>query len=199
MGPGAIGRYGSPVRVRALDIAGALALVGVAVLVVLSFTYRPQTATTTVSTGDSILSSPAATAAPTSTPAPAPTATATPTPTPSETPDEPEPSVELVPEDERSTISVRVVNGGAPDGSAGEMTARLAAASFSPLESSNAVQPVGATIVWYRDGQQSPAVTVNSVVGADDDDVRVADSGDANWSALGEGLDVLVVLGPGLP
>jgi hypothetical protein len=183
------------VRVRAIEFAGALALVGVAVLVVLSFTYRPQVTTTTVSTGDSILASPVPTASPT----PTTTATPTATPTPSETPDEPEPSVELVPEQERSSISVQVVNGGAPDGSAGEMTARLAAASFSPREGSNAVQPVGATTIWYREGQQSQAATVNSVVGAGDDDVRVADFADANWSAFGEGLDVLVVLGPGLP
>jgi hypothetical protein len=187
------------VRVRAIDIAGALALVGVAVLVVLSFTYRPQATTTTVSTGDSILSSPSATAAPKATATSTPTPTPTATPTPTEAPAEPEPSVELVPEEERSSISVQVVNGGAPDGSAGEMTARLAAAAFSPLEGSNAVQPVGATTIWYRDGQQSQAATVNSVVGAEDDDVRVADAADANWSALGEGLDVLVVLGPGLP
>jgi hypothetical protein len=185
------------VRVRAIDIAGALALVGVAVLVVLSFTYQPQSGTTTVSTDDSVLSSPTPTASPT--PTPTATATATPTPTPTETPAEPEPSVELVPEEERSSISVQVVNGGAPDGSACEMTARLAAASFSPREGSNAVQPVGATTIWYREGQQSQAATVNSVVGAGDDDVRVAEAADANWAAFGEGLDVLVVLGPGLP
>lgn len=194
-GFGRKGRYGSPVRVRAIDIAGALALVGVAVLVVLSFTYRPQAGSTTVSTGDSILASPAPTGSPTPTPSP----TATPTPTPTASPTTAEPEPELLPEDERPQISVQVVNGGAPDGAGGEMTARLTAAAFTPREVSNAVQPVDSTIIWYREGKRSQAATVNSIVEANEDNVRVADPADANWSALGNDLDVLVVLGPGLP
>ena len=186
-------------QVRGLQIAGGLALVGVALLVVLSFTYRPSTPETVVSTGDSVLgATPTASPSPTSTAEP--TASPTPTPTPSLT-EEPTASdeVAIIPEDQRADIAIQVVNGGAVDGAAGEMTQRLRDASFDPRDSENASAGVQETVILYAEGHESEAATANTVIGVDPLNLLQATDEDANWSAAGADLDVLVVLGPGLP
>lgn len=188
----------SGVQVRGIEVAGGLAVFGVIALVVLSVTYRPAPSETVVSTGGESILSPSSTESPTPTSTSEPTASATPTPDPTSEPG-PSEEVTLIPEDQRAAIAIQVVNGGAPDGSAGAMTQRLRDISFDPRDSQNAAATVDATLVLYGEGHQAAAATANTVVGAEPPNIVPGSGDDPNWSTFGENLDVLVVLGPALP
>lgn len=184
-------------RGRAAEIAGAVAVGLLVVLLAMAFIPPRGSDVTSVSGADSILGTPSPSAEPTVSPSASPTPTPTPSdePTPSPTPEE----VAIIPEGERAGISVQVVNAGAPTGAAGEMSGRLIAAGFNPRPGGNAVEAVPSTLVIHADGAETEARTVNSVVQAAPDALVTATVEDPNWAAFGEGLDVLVVLGPGLP
>jgi hypothetical protein len=173
-----------------MQVAGALALVGVLLLVVLAL--RPPTpSATVVSAGGSVLAPPDASPDPTDevedTPATAPR------PTPDQRPPQP------LPAEQREEVAIQVLNGGAPTGAASAVSGELGAARFEPRTPSDAVESVATTTVFFAPGQRRAAVAAADVVGVARDDVRTADPADANWAAFGADLDVLVVLGPALP
>lgn len=179
-------------RWRGIDIAGALAVVGVLVLLVVTFwpaSEAPDTVVTQSSEG-SILGSP--------TPSPSPTAEASPQ--PSEEPEEdssPEPK-DISPE-RRAEIDVLVLNAGANDGAAALATGALAEQSFQPRDPEDAVAESPGIRVLHAANRRPAALTVARIVGADTNQVVRAKADDPNWSALGTDLDVLVIVGPPLP
>ena len=51
-------------------------------------------------------------------------------------------------------------------------------------------------MIFYAPGQEAAARTVNTEVGAPDDQVVEAPEDDPSWLRWGEGVDVMVILGP---
>lgn len=199
------------VRVRGVEIVGAVAVLGIVALFALTL-WPSGTTDTTAGTDDSttsVLGTPRPTtgatslATPEAMPAQTPEPTAAPTVTESETDDDTppataEPPAELAP-DERASVALHVVNGGGQTGAAGTATAALAEQSFQPREAADAVATVETSTVLYRDGQDRAARTVADVLQLSPDEARVATEDDPNWAAFGADLDVLVVLGPPIP
>ena len=198
------------VRVRGVEIVGAVAVIGI--LALFALTVWPSGLTdTTVVTGDgstSILGTPRPTADSTAASTPEETSgqTTEPTVTPSatgETDDETSPAAAEPPAelgaDERASVALQVVNGGAETGAAGAATAALAEQSFQPREAVDAVATVESSTVIYRDGQADAARTVADVLELSPEGAQLAPADDPNWTAFGADLDVLVVLGPPIP
>ena len=90
-----------------------------------------------------------------------------------------------------------MLNGGASAGAAKKMSDRLRFSGFAPGASGDAPRRVTATQVLFAPGSEAEAATVNEVVAARPENVVPVSADDPNWSAFGNGLDVLVVLGPG--
>ena len=99
--------------------------------------------------------------------------------------------------DQRAAINVKVLNGGANTGAAGDVTAAVRYAGFTAQGPADASPQVGATTVLYGPGQQGAATAVNAFVGALPANVVEGGPADANWARYGSTVDVLVVLGPG--
>jgi hypothetical protein len=185
------------VRWRGIEIAGGLALVGVLVLLLVTFLPESQSTTAVVSgsSGDSILGTE------TTTPAASPDPTAPPqeTPTPedevSETPAKPV----GIPVERRAGIAVQVLNAGAADGAAALTTGALAEQSFDPREPADAVAEAPGTRVLYAQDRRRAALTIGQIAGAERSQVVRAVADDPNWAAYGQDLDVLVIVGPPLP
>ena len=195
---------------RTVEVVGGAALIGVAALIGIALTDdgAPEvittdtspfvfdassttiTSATSVSAAGSTVSEPVATtAAPTPTTAPA-------APAPTEPTVPPAPPTTLIPPEQRGGIAVRVLNGGAPAGAATNMSAVLRNAGFAPTGPADTQMPVGATRVLFAPGRELDGATVNDVVKARPENVVLASSGDPNWAEFGDGLAVLVVLGP---
>jgi hypothetical protein len=96
-------------------------------------------------------------------------------------------------------VGIRVLNGGAVSGTAAQVSDQLLAAGFTPGEPGTTEQPVDQTRILYAPGQLPAALAANEVVGASGDVVLESSSDQATWDAAGEGLDVLVIVGPALP
>ena len=101
-----------------------------------------------------------------------------------------------VPEAQRPVVGVQVVNAGVEAGAAAFVTGVLKQSGFEPLEPRDAAAGVDAVTIYYAPGRRAEALTVNSIIEADPDRVTTPPVGDANWSAFGSELDVLVLLGP---
>jgi LytR cell envelope-related transcriptional attenuator len=199
---------------RIAEVVGGVALVGVAVLVGIALTEdrQPDTITTDTSpfvfaaTTSAARASTSTAEATTSTrpprqprttttrpptittgpPSTAPPATTVPAP----------PTTTLVPPEQRSSIRVRVLNGGSPPLSATAMTETLRNAGFAPVAAAaDATVQVAETMVYFASGSELAALTVNQLVGAPAENVVPVPDGDANWAEFGDGLAVLVVLG----
>ena len=106
------------------------------------------------------------------------------------------PTLALIPPEQRAGIAVRVLNGGAPARAATMMAEVLRGAGFAPAGSADATRLVPATRVLFAPGRELDAATVNDVVRARPENVATANVDDPNWRAFGDGLAVLVVLGP---
>lgn len=182
-----------PVRWRGVEIAGALAVAGVLVLLALTFWPESQTSTTvtTSTSGQSILSPPLESPAPSATQTPEPTETV------EETPEENQSSrpADISPE-RRAQIAVQVLNAGAEDGAATLATGALAEQSFQPRDPADAVAASQGTLVLHAENRRRAALTVGRIVGAEPGQVVRATADDPNWAAFGGDLDVLVVIGP---
>ena len=98
--------------------------------------------------------------------------------------------------DQRAAINVKVLNGGANTGAAGDVTAAVRYAGFTAQGPADASPQVGATTVLYGPGQQGAATAVNAFVGALPANVVEGGPADANWARYASTVDVLVVLGP---
>ena len=72
----------------------------------------------------------------------------------------------------------------------------LRGAGFAPAGPADTEMTVAATTVLFAPGRELEAATVNDVVRARPENVVVASPGDPNWAEFGDGLAVLVVLGP---
>ncbi len=114
----------------------------------------------------------------------------------STTPAPPAPPTTLSAE-QRAAINVKVLNGGAASGAAGDVTAALRFTGFTAAGPADARVGVQAKTVLYAPFQRPAADAVNELVGAQPVNVREVSPADPNWAAFGAGLDVLVVLGPG--
>ena len=132
--------------------------------------------------------------APVTTDAPNTTARATTTVAPT-SPTNPSPSttVATLPESRRPAVALRVVNAGADAGAARFVSGVLEEAGFEPLAPQDAADNVAGTVILHAPGREAEAATVNTVILTDR--VIAAPAGDANWAALGGGVDVLVLLG----
>lgn len=115
------------------------------------------------------------------------------TPAPATTP---APPTTLSPE-QRAAVNVKVLNGGAASGAAGDMTAAIRFTGFSAAGPADARVRVPANTVLYAPFQRPAAEAVNQLVGAQPANLLEASPADPNWAAFGAGLDVLVVLGLG--
>jgi len=102
----------------------------------------------------------------------------------------------LIPPEQRAAIAVRVLNGGAPARAATTMSEALRSAGFAPGGSADAVRRVTETRVLFAPGRELDAATVNDLVRARPENVVVVPPDDPNWAKYGDGLTVLVVLGP---
>jgi len=183
-----------PVRWRGIEIAGALAVAGVLVLVVLTFwpESESQDAVVAPASGDSILAPVEETASPT------PEATEQPSESRAETSDASENQEPAdIPAERRPQIAVQVLNAGAQDGAAALATGALAEQSFDPREPADAVAESSGTRVLHAENRRRAAFTVGRVVGADQ--IRRVPADDPNWAEYGADLDVLVIVGPPLP
>ena len=76
------------------------------------------------------------------------------------------------------------------------MSETLRSAGFAPGGSADATRLVAASRVLFAPGRELDAATVNDVVKARPENVVPATVDDPNWRAFGDGLAVLVVLGP---
>jgi hypothetical protein len=101
----------------------------------------------------------------------------------------------LLPDEDRDSVVVRVLNGGGDAGADEFVTGVLEIEGFAPDAPGQAVEPVDRTSVLYRPGREAEAMTVNLVIEADRDRVR-CDTADPNWIAYGGLVDVLVIVGP---
>ena len=72
----------------------------------------------------------------------------------------------------------------------------LRGAGFAPAGPADTQATVAATTVLFAPGRELEAATVNDVVRARPENVVVASPGDPNWAEFGDGVAVLVVLGP---
>jgi LytR cell envelope-related transcriptional attenuator len=189
------------------EVVGGAALIGVAVLVGIALTddRTPETITSDTSpfvfadsTSPPEASTPV-TGAPTldetttSTTAAAPTTVDAAEPA---TPTTAAPVPTLIPPDQRAGIAVRVLNGGARAHAATMTSDLLRGAGFAPSGSADASRTVPATMVMFAPGRELEAATVNDVIRARPENVVPGAPDDSNWAAFGDGLAVLVVLGP---
>ena len=76
------------------------------------------------------------------------------------------------------------------------MSDRLRGAGFAPAGPADAVRLVPVTRIVFAPGHELDAATVNDVVRARPENVVQAAVDDPNWTEFGDGLSVLVVLGP---
>lgn len=100
----------------------------------------------------------------------------------------------LFPPEQRGEIELLVLNGGAGPGRAGVLSDLLRLEGFAPRGERDASVRVDQTFVLHAPGQELAAFTVDSFVGADQ--VLAASPDDRNWQVFGDGVDVLVILGP---
>jgi hypothetical protein len=188
---------------RTGDIVGGVALAGLLVLLglALSEDRRPAAITPdtspfvfastapTTAVASSVAVPPATTSAP---PAAAPTSAAPPAAAPPAT------NAALLPPEARAAVQVRVLNGGAPAGSAAGVTDRLRAAGFTAAPPTDTESHVDADVVLFGPRADMAAATVSEVLQVAPDHV-VPGGTDPNWSRYGGQVAVLVVLGPGQP
>jgi hypothetical protein len=199
------------------EVIGGVALAALAVVLALSwvdeddaavqtsdgtvFVWNPSSTTAASSTTSSTTTTtvpatqpPADTAtAVTSTAAPADSAESMPPTTPLGT----DPVPVLLTPDERATVAVQVLNGGAPAGTAAGTSEVLTRAGFAPLQPRDAdetVDPPGR--ILHAEGADLAAATTATVLGWPAEVIAVGSSEDANWAEFAAGLDVLVVVGP---
>lgn len=169
-------------------VAGVVSVVGVLILVLLSFVLEGQTGQeTTAGTGQSILDA-------TATASPEPTAdvaeaTASPAATPASTPPP------LLRPAARAGVPVQVANAGAPPDSASAATEALRAASFEPRPPVDGVSATTGTQVLHAEGRKRAARTVASVLDLPASAVQRGNPAEPNWSTLSGDLYVLVVIG----
>lgn len=182
-------------RWRGIEIAGALAVAGVLVLIVLTFWPESESPDAVVApaSGDSILSP----AEETASPSPSPEDTAEPTESQEDAQEQADDGPADISAERRPAIAVQVLNAGADDGAAGLATGALAEQSFDPREPADAVEESSGTRVLHAENRRRAAFTVGRIVGADQ--IRQAPADDPNWAAFGNDLDVLVIVGPPLP
>jgi hypothetical protein len=190
------------------ELVGGVALLGVAVLVGIALTDDPtpqritsdtspfvfpaSTAPSTASTSATSPTTPAATTV--STVATAPTTVEAAVVSTAATTAPPLPT--LIPPDQRGGLAVRVLNGGARARAATMMSEVLRGAGFAPAGPADAARNVPATRVIFAPGRELEAATVNDVIRARPENVVPGAPDDSNWAAFGDGLAVLVVLGP---
>ncbi len=196
---------------RTGEVVGGAALIGAAALVGIALTddgapevittdtspfvfdSSPTTITSTTSTvpaAGSTASEPARTTSDVA------STTAETEPAPTEPTVPPSPPITLIPPEQRGGIAVRVLNGGAAAGAATSMSGVLRGAGFAPAGPADTQVTVAATTVLFAPGRELEAATVNDVVKARPENVVMASPGDPNWAEFGDGLAVLVVLGP---
>jgi LytR cell envelope-related transcriptional attenuator len=200
------------------EVVGGVALVGVAVLLVIALTDdgAPETLTAdtspflfAASTSSAALSTATTTATSPSVESPGSTAstadttdaTTTTAPTTSTLAGTTStttvaPTSGSISPDQRAGIAVRVLNGGAPVLAATRMADVLRSAGFAPGSAADATRLVAATRILFAPGRELDAATVNDVVKARPENVAPGAADDPNWRAFGDGLAVLVVLGP---
>ena len=89
-----------------------------------------------------------------------------------------------------------MLNAGARAGDAQKLADALGQVGWNALQAADAPEKVDATVIMYAEGKKRAALTVAFVTGVPADNV-LAETGDVNWLAFGEGkADVLVLLGP---
>jgi hypothetical protein len=96
--------------------------------------------------------------------------------------------------EQKREVDVRVLNGGARAGAAGDLTAALRFAGFTAPAPGDTSTRGAPTTILYAPFQEGAAAAVNVLVGAGPENIREG-ALDPNWVAYGGGLDVLVVLG----
>jgi hypothetical protein len=184
------------VEMRAGEIVGGLAVVGVFALIGLALIEDSDSATITTATTPTILapvgSAPTTTASTNSEPTQPPVTDPLPSVPASTTTGAP---TTTLPPIEIDQISVKVINGGDVEGAALFMTDVLAFEGFDPDAPADAVEAVDQTTVLYAPGREAAGIDVNDVVNVADE-FLLEDVNDINWIEFGEELDVLVVMGP---
>lgn len=183
---------------RAGTAIGILAAAGTAALVVLSQRTTPADltvaattpffTTTTTSTTTTTTTLPPTTTTTTSTTIRPTTTTSTKPPTTTTTED----TSPVIP----AEVRIQVLNAGAKKGEAQKLADSLSSVGWNALLAADAPENVDATVIMYAEGKKRAALTVAFVTAVPADNV-IAETGDANWQAFGDGkADVLVLLGP---
>ncbi len=175
-------------------IVGGAALVGVAVLVGIALTDDSAPEIITSDTSPFVFNTTSTTSVPGVAPTTAAASTSRGATAPATT-DAP-PTTMLIPPEQRAGIAVRVVNGGASAQAGTYVSDVLRSVGFAPAGAADAESNVEATRVIFAPGRDLDAATVNDVVKARPENVVPASADDSNWAEFGEGLAVLVVLGP---
>ena len=196
---------------RTVEVVGGAALIGVAALIGIALTDdgAPEvittdtspfvfdaSSTTITSTTSTVPAAGSTVSEPSRTTSDVASTTAETEPAPTEPTETPTPPITLIPPEQRGGIAVRVLNGGAPAGAATSMSEVLRGAGFAPTGPADTEVSVAATRVLFAPGRELDAATVNEVVKARPENVVLASSGDPNWAEFGDGVAVLVVLGP---
>lgn len=187
---------------RAGEIVGGLAVVGVFALIGLALIEDTDSATITTATTPTILApAGSATPAPTTSPnasteATQPLETEVPaTTTATTTTDSPTTTLPPIPVEQ---VAVQVVNGSEVEGAAQFITDVLTFEGFLPNSPADAVEAVDQTTILYAPGREAAANDVNDVMEVAEELV-FEDVDDVNWIEFGEELDVLVIVGPPTP
>jgi hypothetical protein len=176
-------------------IVGGAALVGVAVLIGIALNDDSAPEIITSDTSPFVFNTTPTTSVPGVAPTTAAASTSTAATTPATT-DAPPTTTTLIPPEQRAGIAVRVLNGGAEADAATYVSDVLRNVGFAPAGAADAESNVEATRVIFAPGRDLDAATVNDVVRARPENVVPAGADDRNWEVFGDGLAVLVVLGP---